>query len=146
MSLKVVLASDHAGYQLKKAISDYLSGKGYEVKDLGADSDDSSDYPDFGHLLANYLASHEGEVGISFCGTGNGISMAANKHPSIRSAVCWNAEIARLAKAHNDSQICAIPARFITGEEAREIVDAFLEAAFEGGRHLRRIKKLSYKS
>ena len=90
MNQKVVLASDHAGYQLKLKIIEYLEEKGYQVKDLGAHSDDSSDYPDFGYLLADYLNEHGDQVGLSFCGAGNGISMAANKHPEIRSAVCWS--------------------------------------------------------
>ena len=145
MNQKVVVASDHAGYDLKLKITEYLKEKGYQVKDLGAYSDDSSDYPDFGCLLAEYLNDHGDEVGLSFCGTGNGISMAANKHPEIRSAVCWSPEIARLAKAHNNAHICSLPSRFISDEEAKLIVSSFLEATFEGGRHLRRINKLSTK-
>ncbi|MGD2033764.1 MAG: ribose 5-phosphate isomerase B [Bacteroidales bacterium] len=143
--MKIVVASDHAGYELKKHVVEYLKMKGYEVKDLGAFSDKSSDYPDFAHPLAETVERKEYEIGISLCGSGNGISIAANKHPGIRSAICWDVEIAKLARSHNNANICALPARFLNTGVAEKIVDAFLTTEFEGGRHQRRIDKIPIK-
>lgn len=140
--MKIAFACDHAGFEMKVKLMDYLKSEGHEITDLGCYSAESSDYADFGHLLANHIASKASVYGISLCGSGNGINMTANKHPEIRSALCWNAEISRLARAHNDANICAIPARFISFDEARSIVDIFLDSAFEGGRHQRRIDKI----
>lgn len=142
---KLAIVSDHAGYSLKEKILNYLSKEQYEVKDFGCYTDESVDYPDFGHPLASAVSSGEYELGISLCGTGNGINMTVNKHPGIRSALCWNEEISRLARAHNDANICALPARFISEPEAYLIVRTFLNTGFEGGRHKRRVEKISLK-
>jgi len=139
---RLAIASDHAGYEKKEYVKKYLEDKGYELKDLGALSPERSDYPDFGHVLASAVERGEFSKGISLCGSGNGINITANKHQGIRAALCWNEEIAGLARSHNDANICSIPARFITNEEAEKIVDAFLNTDFEGGRHERRIKKI----
>jgi ribose 5-phosphate isomerase B len=143
---KIAIASDHAGYFLKEKILNYLINEKHDVKDLGSCSEESADdYPDFGHPLANAVSSGEWELGISVCGTGNGINMVVNKHPGIRGALCWNEEISRLARAHNDANICALPGRFISESEAYLIVKTFIESSFEGGRHQRRIDKISLK-
>ncbi len=140
--MKIAFACDHAGFDRKVELMDYLKNKGYEVTDLGCFSAESSDYPDYGHLLADYVSSGKSDIGISLCGSGNGINMTANKHQGIRSALCWNPEIASLAKRHNNANIIAIPARFVTSDETREIADSFLNAEFEGGRHQKRIDKI----
>jgi len=140
--MKIAFASDHAGYEMKVKLMEYLKEKGYQLVDLGSYSSQCTDYPDFGHELARYVSGKKSDFGISLCGSGNGINMTSNKHPLIRSALCWNAEIAELARTHNDANICALPGRFITFEEAKQIVDRFLNASFEGGRHQRRIDKI----
>lgn len=132
---RVVVASDHAGFELKKKVVDYLVEIGIKVQDLGSFEPGAVDYPDYGHRIAEEVGSGRYTYGISLCGSGNGINMTANKHREIRSALCWNKEIAKLARQHNDSNICALPARFISDEEARDIVYAFLTSVFEGGRH-----------
>jgi ribose 5-phosphate isomerase B len=143
--MTIGIANDHAGFQLKIQLLEYFKLKGITVKDFGTNSPDSVDYPDFAHLLAKALENKEVDLGVSICGSGNGINIAANKHPSIRSAVCWNKEISHLARLHNDANICALPGRFITPEEAYGIVDEFLQTAFEGGRHQIRIDKIPLK-
>ena len=142
---KIVIVSDHAGYFLKGKLLSYLIKEKHEVKDFGCFSEEMVDYPDFGHPLANAVSSGEYELGISICGTGNGINMTVNKHPGIRSALCWNEEISRLARAHNDSNICALPGRFVSESEAYLIVKTFINTSFEGGRHQTRIDKISLK-
>jgi ribose 5-phosphate isomerase B len=142
---KIAIASDHAGYLLKEKLLSYLIKEGYEVKDFGCFSEESVDYPDFGHPLANAVSAGEYEIGISICGSGNGINMAVNKHPGIRSAVCWNEDVSRLARAHNNANICALPGRFISESEAYLIINTFLNTSFEGGRHQTRIDKISLK-
>ncbi|HLN55768.1 MAG TPA: ribose 5-phosphate isomerase B [Bacteroidales bacterium] len=144
-SKKIAIVSDHAGYYLKDKIVAFLIREKYDIKDLGTNSDEPVDYPDYGHPLAKAVASGEFALGISICGTGNGINMVVNKHPGIRSALCWNEEITRLARAHNDANVCAIPGRFISESEAYLIVKTFLTTSFEGGRHKRRIDKISPK-
>lgn len=139
---KIAIASDHAGYELKKELIPYLSKKGLEIKDLGTFSAEAVDYSDYGHKLANTVEEGIFNVGISICGSGNGINMTANKHQKIRSAICWNEEISRLARFHNDANICALPARFIDEKLAFKIVDIFLTTEFEGGRHIARINKI----
>lgn len=141
----IALTSDHAGFEKKQVVLKYLSEKGIDHKDLGAFTDESSDYPDFGHLIGQAFDHGEYEIGISFCGSGQGINMTANKHNSVRSALCWSPIIAALAKQHNDANICAIPARFVSDDEAIKIVEAFLNADFEGGRHKRRRDKIPIK-
>ncbi len=139
---KIAFASDHAGFKTKQFLIKYLKEKGYEIKDFGTFSEESSDYPDFAHPMAAAVEKKEFDKGISLCGSGNGINMTVNKHQGIRSALCWNVEISKLARQHNDANICAIPARFVSEEEARQIIDVFLNTKFEGGRHLKRIKKI----
>ncbi|PCJ85988.1 MAG: ribose 5-phosphate isomerase B [Flavobacteriales bacterium] len=139
----LAIGSDHAGFPLKKVLKKYLEEKGYQLKDFGADSEDSVDYPDFAHILADAIEKSEAEMGVLMCGSGNGISMTANKHQGIRSALCWNREIAVLARQHNNANVLALPARFLSEEEAKEIVEAFLNEKFEGGRHKRRVNKIS---
>jgi len=136
------IANDHAGYELKLKIVDYFQQRGYVVRNFGADASDSVDYPDYAHPLANAVVQGECDFGISICGSGNGINMTVNKHAGIRGALCWRPEISRLARAHNDANICSLPARFITEEMAYCIVDEFLNTPFEGGRHQCRIEKI----
>ena len=140
--MKINISSDHAGYKLKKSIINFLT-KSHEVNDLGPNSEDSVDYPDFAHKLVTNLLDNDVSMGILICGSANGISMAANKHSNIRAAVCWNKEIAVLAKQHNDANVVSLPARFISENEAFEIVEAFIGTDFEGGRHLRRVNKIN---
>ncbi|HUU99600.1 MAG TPA: RpiB/LacA/LacB family sugar-phosphate isomerase [Bacteroidales bacterium] len=143
---KIAVVSDHAGYFLKQKLLSCLIKEKEDIKDLGSFIEDNADdYPEFGHLLAKAVSSGDYDLGISICGTGNGINMTANKHQGIRSALCWNEEIGRLARAHNDANICALPARYITESEACLIVKTFLNASFEGGRHKRRIEKIHLK-
>ncbi len=137
-------ACDHAGFELKTFLMEYMKQKGYEVIDFGTYSAESCDYPDFAHPLA--AAVEAGEcIGFAICGTGNGISMTANKHQGVRCALCWDVEIAALARQHNDANICGMPARFISKELAVEIAETFLKTQFEGGRHERRVKKIPLK-
>ncbi|HHJ10130.1 MAG TPA: RpiB/LacA/LacB family sugar-phosphate isomerase [Bacteroidetes bacterium] len=142
MNKTLAIASDHAGYHMKLSIITYLEEQGYVVEDFGTDSSDAVNYPDFGHPLAEAIESGKFTLGISLCGTGNGINMVTNKHQKIRGALCWNKEISTLARSHNDANICSIPARFIDLETARDIVDAFLETDYEGGRHDIRISHI----
>jgi ribose 5-phosphate isomerase B len=142
---KIAIVADHAGYYLKEKILRYLINEKYEVKDFGCSSEEPVDYPDYGHPFAKALSDGEFECGISICGTGNGINMVVNKHPGVRSALCWNEEISRLGRAHNDANVCAIPGRFVSESEAYLIVRTFLNTSFEGGRHKRRIDKIPLK-
>lgn len=144
MASKIVpIGADHAGFLLKGKIIHFLNESGYEVKDFGCFSEESIDYPDFAHPVAEMVEQNTGMLGILICGSGNGINMTANKHVGIRSALCWNEEIAALARQHNDANIVALPARFISEAKAIEIVKNFLGTAFEGGRHQLRIDKIS---
>lgn len=136
------LASDHAGYDLKCIIKEYLEKQGFMVNDYGSDSAVSSDYPDFAHLIGYGIDNKDINRGIVFCGSGNGINMTVNKHQGVRSALCWNTEIAALARHHNNANICSLPARFITESEAKKIVDVFLKESFDGGRHFIRVEKI----
>lgn len=142
---KVAFASDHAGFELKEFIEEYMRSKGYEIVDFGTFSEESCDYPDFAHPAAEAVESGDCSFGIAMCGSGNGISMTLNKHQGIRAALCWLPELASLAKQHNNANILVMPARFISKDEALKIVDAYFEAAFEGGRHQRRIEKIPVK-
>ncbi len=143
--MKIGIACDHAGYETKEAIIKHLLDKGHEMVNYGTNSEESVDYPDFAHPLAEAVVKGEHDCGITLCGSGNGINMVANKHQEIRSALCWTAEIAELARQHNDANILSVPARFISLEEAIAIVDAFLTTDFEGGRHQRRVDKIPVK-
>ena len=142
MMKTIGIANDHAGYELKLKIVAYLRQKGYLVKNFGADTSEPVDYPDFAHPLANAVEQGGCDAGISICGSGNGINMTVNKHSGIRGALCWLPEISRQSRAHNDANICSLPARFVTEETAYCIVDEFLNTQFDGGRHQRRIEKI----
>ena len=139
----IPIGADHAGFELKQTVIDHLTIKGYSTKDFGCYSDDSIDYPDFGHPVASMVEENDGMLGILICGSGNGINMTANKHQGVRSALCWKREIAELARLHNDANIIALPARFISETEAIEMIDLFLATDFEGGRHGRRVEKIA---
>lgn len=141
--MKIAIGADHAGFSLKEKLKKHLQEKGIEVKDFGPNSEQSVDYPDFAHPVANAVEKKEVDFGLLMCGSGNGINMTANKHQGIRSALCWNAEIAKLSRQHNDANILTLPARFIEEAEAKKCVDAFLSTPFEGGRHEGRVKKIS---
>lgn len=143
MSKIIPIGADHAGFQLKSKVIKHLEQKGYELKDFGCYSEDSIDYPDYGHPVAEMVESNQGMLGILICGSGNGINMTANKHQGIRSALCWKKEIAELARQHNNANIIALPARFVSEEEAIEMVDVFLSTEFEGGRHQNRVNKIA---
>lgn len=137
------LACDHAGFECKEFIKSFLLTNADEVKDFGTHSLDSVDYPDFIHPLAKSLSDGDINLGIIFCGSGNGVNITANKYPKVRSALCWMPEIAALARQHNDANCIAIPARFISLEEAKRIVEVFLNTDFEGGRHQKRVDKIA---
>nr|BCX00371.1 MAG: ribose 5-phosphate isomerase B [Bacteroidota bacterium] len=140
--MKLLIGSDHAGYERKQALVRFLSGQGWEVEDVGTHSPESTDYPEYAVAVARRVAQGEAEGGILLCGSGNGVCITANKVPGVRAALAWNPELARLARAHNDANILCLPARFVTDEEAIAIVRAWLEATFEGGRHARRVQKI----
>ena len=140
---KIAIASDHAAFKLKEKVRTYLADKGIEVKDFGTYSEDSCDYPDFAHPEAIAIEKGEFPLGIAMCGSGNGIQMTLNKHQGIRAALCWLPELASLARQHNNANILVLPGRFIEEEMALKVVDAFLEAQFEGGRHQRRVEKIA---
>jgi ribose 5-phosphate isomerase B len=141
--MKIAIGCDHAGFELKEKLKGYIQSNGWEVKDLGAYSAERADYPDFAHLVALAVENKEVDYGLLMCGSGNGINMAANKHKGIRSALCWTAEIAELARLHNDANILTLPARYITEEEAKKCIAVFYTTAFEGGRHAGRVDKIS---
>lgn len=142
---KVAMCSDHAGYELKCIIQGYLESQGVEYTDFGTNSTDSCDYPDFAHPCAEAIEKGECFPGIAMCGSGNGIQMTLNKHQGIRAALCWTVELAQLARQHNDANVLVLPARFIEPTLALDIVDAFLNTEFEGGRHVNRVNKISVK-
>jgi ribose 5-phosphate isomerase B len=141
----IPISSDHAGFELKSYLIDRLKAYGYEVKDFGTYSIESVDYPDFTHPLAMEVNDGIYKLGIIICGSGNGTQMVANKYPNVRAALCWNKEITKLARLHNDANILSLPARFIKPRSAMRMVRIFLTTAFEGGRHQRRVEKISPK-
>ncbi|MDD6749802.1 MAG: ribose 5-phosphate isomerase B [bacterium] len=136
------LCSDHAGFELKEQVKAWLESKGLSYQDFGTHSTDSCDYPDYAHPMAQAVETGDVYPGIAICGTGNGIGMTLNKHQGIRAALCWNAEIAQLARAHNDANVLVMPGRFISWDEAEKILKVFFATEFEGGRHQRRIDKI----
>lgn len=142
MMYKIAIGSDHAGFELKQKLINYLNSKNVTTTDKGCYSEERADYPDYGHTVAMAILNNESEFGILMCGSGNGINMSANKHKGIRSALCWNHEIAALARQHNNANILVLPARYISEEEAFMCVDTFLKETFEGGRHQQRIDKI----
>ena len=139
--MNILIASDHAGFELKQFLISRLTN--FSWQDEGCFSSDSVDYPDFAHQVAGFISAHPAEMGILICGSGNGMQMAANKHPNVRAALCWNKEIAALARTHNNANILVMPARFISKDEALEIVTLFFETPFEGGRHENRVGKIN---
>ncbi|MGB0885848.1 MAG: ribose 5-phosphate isomerase B [Chitinophagales bacterium] len=140
---KIAIGSDHAGYELKEIVKPFLESKGFEILDKGCHSLESVDYPDFAHPTAAAVENNEVDFGILICGSANGVSMAANKHQNIRAAIAWLPEIAALAKQHNDANILSLPARFVSTEMAKEIIEAYINTEFEGGRHGRRVDKIA---
>jgi len=141
--MNIAIGSDHAGFALKTNLITTLEAQGHQVKDFGCFSEDSIDYPDYAHPVAEEIEQKRATLGVLICGSGNGISMTANKHQGIRCALCWNPEIASLARQHNDANILSLPARFVTDEMAHKILAAFLSAEFEGGRHANRVSKIA---
>lgn len=140
--MKIALGGDHAGFDYKKEVIELLKSLGHETKDFGPFSLDSVDYPDFVHPTANAIENKEADLGILICGSGNGVSMAANKHQNIRAALCWNTDLASLSREHNDANILSIPARFVDIETAKAMVEKFISTDFEGGRHQTRVDKI----
>ena len=140
--MKIAIASDHAGYELKNKLRSVLERKGYQVHDFGTDSPESCDYPDYAHPLAEAIEAAEYDLGIVMCGSGNGINMVVNKHQGIRSALCWEEELAEMARKHNNANVLSLPARYIDQDLALKLVEIFLTTDFEGGRHQRRIDKI----
>jgi len=139
----IAIGSDHAGYELKEIIKENLINKGFNVNDFGPFSGDRADYPDYAHPVANEVEGNRADFGVLICGSGNGINMAANKHQGIRSALCWQSDIAEMARLHNDANVIALPARYMSKKDAISCVDIFLSTEFEGGRHLQRVNKIS---
>ena len=143
--ISIAVCSDHAGYELKQTVMKHLTDQGViKLKDFGAYSSESSDYADYAHPMASAVESAEFEFGISICGSGNGISMTVNKHQGIRAALCWNSEIAALARQHNNANVLSLPARFVSEKEALNMIDLFFSTDFEGGRHKTRIDKIPF--
>ena len=141
-TLTVGVCSDHAGYELKEKVKEWLAARGYKVRDFGTSSTDSCDYPDFAHPCANAVESGQCDCGVAMCGTGNGIAMTLNKHAGVRAALCWAPELSKLAREHNDANILVMPARFIDPEVAMEVLATYMSTPFEGGRHVRRVNKI----
>lgn len=140
--MKIAIGADHAGFIYKSKIIEHLKGKNIDVQDFGTFSTESVDFPDFAHPTASAVENGEADFGILICGSGQGVNITANKHQGVRSALCWNTDIARLTRQHNNSNIIALPARFVALEYALEMIDVFLSTEFEGGRHERRVEKI----
>ena len=143
--MKIGICNDHAGVDYKNNLTEYLTSKGYEVVNFGTDTPESIDYPDVAHPLAEAVETGKVDLGIAFCGTGNGMAMTLNKHQGIRAGICWSKEIGKLIKQHNLANVLVLPARFISYETVVEITDAWLTEQFEGGRHQNRITKMPCK-
>jgi ribose 5-phosphate isomerase B len=143
MMPKVAIGADHAGFEYKENLKRWLLSNGYEVKDFGTNSADSADYPDFAHPVADAVEKNHATIGVLVCGSANGVAITANKHAGIRAAICWNEELASLARHHNNANVVCLPARYIPYELAEKITDRFLHEEFEGGRHERRVNKIS---
>ena len=146
MAPLIPIASDHAGFELKESLRDRLRELGFEVRDLGTDSASSTDYPDFAHPVAQMVSNGEAERAVLLCGTGLGMSYVANRYPNVRAAVVWTPEIAELSRRHNDANVLVLPARFLSPDDARRILDVWLGTGFEGGRHERRVDKIERES
>jgi ribose 5-phosphate isomerase B len=143
MMPKIAIGSDHAGFDYKETLKSWLENNGYAVRDFGTHSKESTDYPDFAHPVADAVEKKIFDLGILVCGSANGVAIVANKHQGIRAAICWNEELASLSRQHNNANVLCLPARFIAYEEAERITDRFLHESFEGGRHERRVNKIS---
>lgn len=139
---KVYIASDHAGVDLKSLLKNRVESNGLVVEDLGPDTYEAVDYPDYAHKVAKKISNEPDTIGVLLCGSGNGVSITSNKWKNVRAAICWNSEIATLARLHNNANILCIPSRFVSAEDAIDILDYFLETKFEGGRHERRVNKI----
>ncbi|MCU4174107.1 ribose 5-phosphate isomerase B [Carboxylicivirga sp. N1Y90] len=138
----IALAADHAGFPVKELVKEYLIKNNFQVKDFGTHSEESTDYADYAHPMASAVEDGDYEIGIAVCGSGNGINMSVNKHQGIRAALCWSVEISEMARLHNNANICTIPGRYVSNEEAIKIVEKFVTTLFEGGRHQARIDKI----
>lgn len=143
MKMKISIGADHAGYDFKMKLSEILEKEGHQITDRGTYNEDSVDYPDFAHPVADDVSAKSADLGILICGSANGVAMAANKHADVRAAICWNEELATLARSHNNANILCLPARFIPFDLAEKITHMFLSGSFEGGRHERRVNKIS---
>jgi ribose 5-phosphate isomerase B len=143
LSKPIAVASDHAGFEMKMQLLSWLKEKGYRVNDMGAYEEKSVDYPDYAHPVAQAVEEGNAAFGILLCGSANGVAMTANKHAGIRAAICWEEEIAKLARLHNNANIVCLPARFISFKKAKSILTTFSETAFEGGRHENRVVKIA---
>ncbi len=141
--MKLVIGSDHAGYEFKEKLVGFLTSKGFDIQDVGPFSTDSVDYPDYAHKVAEVVEQGNADFGILFCGSAQGVTMTANKHQGIRAALCWMTDIAKLARQHNNANVITLPARFIAYEYAEQIVETFLTTDFEGGRHENRVNKIA---
>lgn len=141
--MKIAIGGDHAGFEYKKEIIEMLEAAGHTTQNFGTDTGDSVDYPDHVHPLATSVEKAENDLGILICGSGNGVAMTANKHQGIRAALCWGKELAELSRQHNNANVIAIPARFVSLDNAKEMVNAFVSTDFEGGRHQNRVDKIS---
>ena len=141
--MKIALGSDHAGFDQKEMLRTWLSGQGHEIQDFGTHSADSMDYPDVAHPVATAVENGEAALGILLCGSANGVCITANKHAGVRAAIAWLPELAELARQHNNANVLCVPARYVSGEQTREIVSAFLKTDFEGGRHQNRVAKIN---
>ena len=141
--LRIAIGADHAGFEYKELLKEYLTSASYEVNDFGTHSPDSVDYPDFAHPVASAVEKGDFDFGVLVCGSANGVAITANKHQHIRAAICWLTELASLARLHNNANIICIPARFVSEDLAKEMVDTFLSTEFEGGRHANRVNKIS---
>lgn len=142
MMQTIAIGADHAGFSLKEQLKKWLESSGYPTRDFGTFNEESVDYPDFAHPVAEGVEKREFDLGLLVCGSGNGVAMAANKHTGIRAAICWNEDLAALAREHNNANVLCLPARFLKPEEAERILDRFLHSSFEGGRHARRVDKI----
>ena len=143
MMPKIAIGCDHAGFEYKEGLKNYLERNGYEVKDFGTYSKESTDYPDLAHPVADAIEKNLFQMGVLICGSANGVAMAANKHKGVRAALCWLEEVASLARQHNNANVVCLPARFISYDLAEKITDRFLHESFEGGRHERRVNKIA---
>ena len=143
LSRPIAIGGDHAGFEYKTVIADLLRNKGLQVNDFGTNSPDSVDYPDFAHPVAEAVEKGDASLGVLICGSANGVAITANKHQGVRAAICWQTDIARLARQHNNANIICIPARFVSTPEAEEMVNIFLNTEFEAGRHETRVGKIA---